>query len=75
VGIVGNEEEKRVSCSLTVSISITVLNAFSDTPEIGAKKFPAAPKKVDVHHDHEFHQVLVHRQDKKNQGDAATHHK
>ena len=29
---------------LTVSISITVLNAFSDIPEIGAKKLPAAPK-------------------------------
>ena len=30
---------------LTVSISNTVLKAFSDMPEIGAKKFPAAPSK------------------------------
>jgi hypothetical protein len=28
---------------LTVSMSITVLNAFSDKPPIGAKKLPAAP--------------------------------
>ena len=28
----------------TVSISMTVLNAFSDRPEIGARKFPAAPE-------------------------------
>ena len=27
----------------TVSISSTVLNAFSEIPEIGARKFPAAP--------------------------------
>lgn len=27
----------------TVSISITVLNPFSDKPEIGARKLPAAP--------------------------------
>ena len=31
---------------LTVSISNTVLKAFSDMPEIGAKKFPAAPRKI-----------------------------
>ena len=30
---------------LTVSISNTVLKAFSDIPEIDAKKFPAAPSK------------------------------
>ena len=29
--------------NLTVSISRTVLNAFSESPEIGARKFPAAP--------------------------------
>ena len=29
--------------NFTVSISITVLKAFSDKPEIGARKFPAAP--------------------------------
>jgi hypothetical protein len=28
---------------LTVSISITARKAFSDMPDMGAKKFPAAP--------------------------------
>ena len=30
----------------TVSISMTVLKPFSDSLEIGARKFPAAPAKV-----------------------------
>ena len=32
-----------VLVELTVSISMTVLKPFSDKPEIGAKKLPAAP--------------------------------
>lgn len=32
----------------TVSISITVRKAFSERPEIGAKKLPAAPIEVEV---------------------------
>ena len=39
-----NNERRRVRNSqLTVSISTTVLKAFSERPEMGAKKFPAAP--------------------------------
>lgn len=32
----------------TVSISSTVRNAFSDRPDIGAKKFPAAPREKKI---------------------------
>lgn len=38
-----NTESTEAPLKPTVSISITVLNPFSDRPEIGAKKFPAAP--------------------------------
>lgn len=43
-------EARSVEVTLTVSISRTVLNAFSDTPEIGAKKLPAAPMNVAISH-------------------------
>ena len=37
-------EECECESVLTVSISTTVLNAFSDSPEMGARKLPAAPQ-------------------------------
>ena len=41
--LVNNERHRAHGNQLTVSISMTVLNAFSERPEMGAKKFPAAP--------------------------------
>ena len=43
VNINDKTEDSQQERRLTVSISKTVLKAFSDIPEIGAKKFPAAP--------------------------------
>lgn len=40
---VSNQKYRIQKDRRTVSISITVLNPFSERPEIGARKFPAAP--------------------------------
>jgi len=34
---------QRLAVNITVSISMTVLKAFSERPEMGARKLPAAP--------------------------------
>jgi hypothetical protein len=41
--ISGSQDIRTARITPTVSISMTVLNAFSEIPDIGARKFPAAP--------------------------------